>query len=72
MQDDETTFYLTERGWQREGEQPADCLAIIVHYSPNKMYSRAYFGTAQVVTGDKSALEAAYKAHGREPRKLYG
>ena len=70
MGDDETTFYLTANGWQREGERPADCLAVVVHHSPNKMWSTAYFDTTWK-TDDKAALDAAYRAHRREP-KPYG
>jgi hypothetical protein len=70
MRDEETNFYLTAEGWQREGDRPADCLAHVIFYSPEKMYSRAYFDT-KWQHSDKNAVREAQRKHGREP-KPYG
>jgi hypothetical protein len=67
MPDDETTFYLTPNGWQREGKQPDDCLEIVTYVSPDKMWSRAYF-SEDWRTDDKDALRAAHSAHGYKPK----
>jgi len=68
--DDRDYFHLTPAGWRMaEGPTdtpPADCLAILLFTSPNKMYARPSWDELWV-SPESARVDAAKAEHGARP-----
>ncbi|MET0793685.1 MAG: hypothetical protein ABW061_19350 [Polyangiaceae bacterium] len=66
LPDEELHYFLTEDGW-KAGSPPLGCLATIIFFSPEEMYSKGYWGTLRVLV-EGAASEAAFRKFGRRPK----